>query len=71
MVMNDETWYVVRNTRGVTSFVGPGSKPVPLTDEEARAMGIEEYIQQTFDFDEGDTIRVSSGPFTDSIGIIK
>ena len=40
MIMNDETWYVVRNTRGVTSFVGPGSKPVPLTDAEVRAMGI-------------------------------
>ena len=39
MIMNDETWYVVRNTRGVTSFVGPGSKPVPLTDAEVRAMG--------------------------------
>ncbi len=42
MIMNDETWYVVRNTRGVTSFVGPGLKPVPLTDEEVLAMGIED-----------------------------
>ena len=40
MVMNDDTWYVVRNTRGVTGFVGPGSKPVPLTDEEVLALGI-------------------------------
>ena len=40
MVMNDDTWYVVRNTRGVTGFVGPGSKPVPLTDEEMRPLGI-------------------------------
>ena len=41
MFMNDKTWYVVRNTRGVTGFVGPGSKPIPLTDEEVTAMGVE------------------------------
>ena len=42
MLMTDESWYVVRNTRGVTGFVGPGSKPVPLTDEEVESMGIAE-----------------------------
>ena len=42
MIMTDESWYVVRNTRGVTGFVGPGSKPVPLTDEEVEAMGVVE-----------------------------
>ena len=41
MIMTDESWYIVRNTRGVTGFVGPGSKPVPLTDEEVEAMGID------------------------------
>ncbi len=41
MIMNDDTWYVVRNTRGVTGFVGPGSKPVPLTDEEMAPLGIQ------------------------------
>jgi len=70
MIMNDETWYVVRNTRGVTSFVGPGSKPVPLTDQEAKSMGIEKFIQ-TFEFEEGDAVKVSSGPFAESIGLIK
>ena len=40
--MNDDTWYVVRNTRGVTGFVGPGSKPVPLTEAEMRPLGIKE-----------------------------
>lgn len=70
MIMNDETWYVVRNTRGVTSFVGPGSKPVPLTEAEAKAMGIEQYIQ-TFDFEVGDAIKVSNGPFAESVGLIK
>lgn len=70
MIMNDETWYVVRNTRGVTSFVGPGSKPVPLTDAEVRAMGIESYTQ-SFDVEVGDTVRVAAGPFADSVGVVK
>lgn len=70
MFMNDDTWYVVRNTRGVTSFVGPGSKPVPLTAEEVKSMGIENYVQ-TIDIEVGDTIRVSSGPFAESVGMIK
>ena len=43
MIMSDESWYIVRNTRGVTGFVGPGSKPVPLTDDEVRNMGVEEF----------------------------
>ena len=70
MIMNDETWYVVRNTRGVTSFVGPGSKPVPLTEQEVADMGIEQYVH-SFDYEVGDTIRVVSGHFMDSVGIIK
>ena len=49
MVMNDETWYVVRNIRGVTGFVGPGSKPVPLTDEEVARLGVEKNIDGYFD----------------------
>ena len=62
MIMNDDTWYVVRNTRGVTSFVGPGSKPVPLTDDEVRAMGIESYIQANIDVDEsGMPLRWQTG----------
>ena len=70
MVMNDETWYVVRNTRGVTSFVGPGSKPVPLTDAEVRAMGIGGEVED-LDVELGDTVRVAAGPFADSIGQIQ
>ena len=65
-----DSWYVVRNTRGVTSFVGPGSEPVPLTDEEVAAMGIESYTQK-FDYEVGDHIRVVSGPFVDFEGVIK
>ena len=68
--MDDDTWYVVRNTRGVTSFVGPGSKPVPLTDDEVYDMGIESYVQ-TIDISEGDTVSVISGPFAESTGIDK
>ena len=60
MVMNDDTWYVVRNTRGVTGFVGPGSKPVPLTDAEMRPLGIKSD-NIVVDFDEGDTIVVIGG----------
>lgn len=70
MLMNDDTWYVVRNTRGVTSFVGPGSKPVPLTDAEVKAMGIGETIS-SIDIEVGDAVRVSSGPFAESVGLIK
>lgn len=70
MIMNDETWYVVRNTRGVTSFVGPGSKPVPLTEAEVRTMGIESFLQE-FDVEVGETVKVIAGPFTQSIGQVK
>ncbi|WP_304507169.1 transcription termination/antitermination protein NusG [Anaerotignum sp.] len=70
MIMNDETWYVVRNTRGVTSFVGPGSKPVPLTEMEVRAMGIGGEVEN-LDVALGDSVRVVSGPFADSVGQIK
>ncbi|MDD3394648.1 MAG: transcription termination/antitermination protein NusG [Anaerotignum sp.] len=70
MIMNDETWYVVRNTRGVTSFVGPGSKPVPLTDMEVRTMGIGGEVEN-LDVALGEPVRVISGPFADSVGQIK
>ncbi len=70
MFMNDDTWYVVRNTRGVTSFVGPGSKPVPLTDDEVNAMGIE-IERKTIDLSIGEAVRVNTGPFEDSVGVIK
>jgi len=70
MVMNDDTWYIVRNTRGVTSFVGPGSKPVPLSDREVESMGIE-LPQEVIDLAVNDSVRVVSGPFETSIGSIK
>lgn len=70
MIMNDETWYVVRNTRGVTSFVRPGSKPVPLTDAEVRAMGIGGQVEN-LDVEVGESVRVVTGPFADSVGQIQ
>ena len=69
MVMNDDTWYVVRNTRGVTGFVGPGSKPVPLTEEEMRPLGIKEEIVQV-DFAEGDMVVVTGGAWKDTTGVV-
>ena len=70
MIMNDDTWYVVRNTRGVTGFVGPGSKPVPLTDAEMVPLGIrQENI--VVDFEEGDPVRVIAGAWADTIGVIQ
>ena len=71
MFMNDDTWYVVRNTRGVTSFVGPGSKPVSLTEDEIKFMGIDSSAQEIIDFVVGDNVKVTNGPFEGSIGLIK
>ncbi len=70
MIMSDESWYVVRNTRGVTGFVGPGSKPVPLTDDEVKAMGVEEF-EPVVDYEVGDNVRVVSGPLENFIGIVE
>lgn len=71
MKMNDDTWYVVRNTRGVTSFVGPGSKPVPLTDAEVIAMGLESVNMADIDIKQGDSVLITTGPFADSVGTVK
>ena len=69
MVMNDDTWYVVRNTRGVTGFVGPGSKPVPLSDAEMKPLGIK-VDNISVDFKEGDTIMVVAGVWKDTVGVV-
>ena len=70
MVMNDDTWYVVRNTRGVTGFVGPGSKPVPLDDAEIDRMGIHN-TEITMDFKVGDAVTVISGVWEGTAGVIR
>ncbi|NLO40125.1 MAG: transcription termination/antitermination protein NusG [Ruminiclostridium sp.] len=70
MFINDESWYVVRNTRGVTGFVGPGSKPVPLSEDEIRAMGVEQF-ETVVDFKIGDSVRVIEGPLESFIGTVE
>ena len=70
MVMTDESWYVIRNTRGVTGFVGPGSKPIPLSDDEIRKMGVEK-IPVELKAEVGDNVRVISGPLENFIGVIE
>ncbi|MBR4942363.1 MAG: transcription termination/antitermination factor NusG [Clostridia bacterium] len=70
MVMNDESWHIVRNIRGVTSFVGPGSKPVPLTEQEVIKLGVErdEVIVSVA---AGDRIRITDGPFEGFMGTVE
>ena len=70
MVMNDDTWYVVRNTRGVTGFVGPGSKPVPLTDAEMAPLGIQKE-ELVVDFEVGDTVTVTAGAWEGTVGAVQ
>lgn len=77
MIMNDETWYVVRNTRGVTGFVGPDSKPVPLTDFEVIQLGIENEDEEVSkervetDYEIGEIVEVVSGAWKGNSGIIR
>lgn len=70
MIVTNESWYLVRNTQGVTGFVGHGSEPIPLTDEEVRRMGIEKvYIQ--LDIEPGDSVKVINGPFESFMGVVE
>ncbi|MDR0886849.1 MAG: transcription termination/antitermination protein NusG [Clostridiales Family XIII bacterium] len=70
MIVNNQSWYLVRNTQGVTGFVGHGTEPVPLTKEEVRRMGIEKvYID--LDIEVGDSVKVINGPFEGFIGIVE
>ena len=68
--MNDDTWYVVRNTRGVTGFVGPGSKPVPLSEEEMAGLGFT-APDVVVDFMVGDAVVVTAGAWKDTVGVIE
>ncbi len=70
MVMTDDTWYIVRNTTGVTGFVGPGSKPVPLTEDEVEALGVD--VREVFEeYNIGDNVRIITGVFADSVGVVE
>ncbi len=70
MILTDDTWYVVRNIRGVTGFVGPGSKPSPLTEKEVMALGVE-LVDTVVDYEIGDTVKVISGPLENSTGVVE
>ena len=70
MVMSDEAWYIVRNTRGVTGFVGSGTDPIPLTDAEIRNMGFEN-IPVNVDYDVNDTVQVLNGPLEGFVGVVQ
>lgn len=70
MIMNDDSWYVVRNTRGVTGFVGPGSKPVALTDEEIANMGVSEKPVE-IDLEVGESVKIVSGPLENFVALIQ
>ena len=70
MLVTEETWYIVRNTRGVTGFVGSGSDPIPLTDEEIRNMGFDETPIDV-DYDVNDSVKVINGPLIDFIGVVQ
>lgn len=69
MVYTDETWYVVRNIRGCTGFVGPSSKPVPLTESEVYKMGVETRVVEV-SYEVGDQVRIIDGPLEDFVGIV-
>ncbi len=75
MLITDESWYVVRNTKGVTGFVGPGSKPVPLSEEEVKAMGIEIDVPKlgnsNVDLEVGEAVEITTGPFGGQVGIVE
>ena len=70
MIVTEETWYIVRNTRGVTGFVGSGTDPIPLTDEEIRAMGFDESAINV-DYEINDSVKILQGAFKDYIGTVQ
>ena len=70
MIVTEESWYIVRNTRGVTGFVGSGTDPIPLTNEEIRNMGFEAVVVNV-DYDVNDTVRVVNGPLASFIGTVQ
>ena len=70
MVMTDESWYIVRNCRGVTGFVGPSSKPEPLSDEEAEKLGMNTKAELTLVYAVGDNVQITGGPLEGFVGVV-
>ena len=71
MVMTDDTWYIVRNTRGCTGFVGPGSKPEPLSEAEVAKLGVEMVSMAQVDFNVGDNVEIVAGPMEGFVGLVE
>ncbi|MEA4964313.1 MAG: transcription termination/antitermination protein NusG [Oscillospiraceae bacterium] len=69
MILTDETWYVVKNVRGATGFVGSGNKPIPLTEEEIAQLGIEKH-EIVVGYNLGDSVKITDGPLTSFIGTV-
>ncbi|HJA25397.1 MAG TPA: transcription termination/antitermination protein NusG [Candidatus Fournierella merdigallinarum] len=70
MVMTDESWYIVRNCRGVTGFVGPSSKPEPLSDAEVEKLGMNVQAELTLDYAVGDNVQITAGPLEGFVGVV-
>ena len=70
MVMNDETWHVVRNIRGVTGFLGEGNKPIPLSDADVASLGVEKR-EVVVSYQEGDTVRITDGALESFLGTVE
>ena len=71
MIMTDESWHVVRNIRGVTAFVGPGSKPIALTDDEVQKFEIDAVVVNEVNFEVGDSVKIIEGALADSVGVVE
>ncbi len=71
MVLTDDSWYVVRNTRGVTGFVGPASKPVPLSEKEVAALGVERLASVEINLEIGDEVKITAGAMEGFVGAVK
>ena len=69
MIMTDEAWYIIKNVRGVTGFVGSGTKPTPLTEEEVAQLGVEKH-EIVVNYDVGDNVKINDGPLTSFIGVV-
>lgn len=70
MILNDDSWYAVRNIRGCTGFVGPSSKPIPLTDEEVARLGVEKKSVEV-SYQVGDSVKITDGPLEGFIGVVE
>ena len=70
MIVTEQTWYIVRNTRGVTGFVGSGTDPIPLTEEEIRKMGFEK-VEVNVDYDVNDSVKIIEGAFAECVGTVQ